>query len=128
MFQVWKQVVKRLQPAARQVLKDPKQAEAFMAQVEAKAQGQEERLQELGSDLKGFLRMLRSYFSGHYRNVPYKVVLSGSAALLYFLNPFDLIPDVLLGGWLDDLMVMGWVFRSIRVEVQRFRDFEATPA
>jgi len=32
-------------------------------------------------------------------------------ALLYFINPYDLVPDFLLGaGWLDDLAVVGLVF------------------
>lgn len=32
-------------------------------------------------------------------------------ALLYFVNPYDLIPDFLLGaGWLDDLAVLGVIF------------------
>lgn len=32
-------------------------------------------------------------------------------ALLYFINPYDLVPDFLLGaGWLDDLVVVGLVF------------------
>ncbi len=38
------------------------------------------------------------------------------AALVYLLNPFDLLPDVLVGaGWLDDLAVLGivgyWLYR-----------------
>ncbi len=37
-------------------------------------------------------------------------------ALLYVLNPFDLLPDMLVGaGWLDDLAVLGllgyWLYR-----------------
>ncbi len=38
-------------------------------------------------------------------------------ALVYLLNPFDLLPDMLLGaGWLDDLAILGllgyWLYRS----------------
>lgn len=38
-------------------------------------------------------------------------------ALVYLLNPFDLLPDMLVGaGWLDDLIVMGllgyYLYRS----------------
>ena len=38
------------------------------------------------------------------------------AALVYLLNPFDLLPDMLVGaGWLDDLAVLGllgyWLYR-----------------
>lgn len=116
--------LKKLRPQAERILGDPERAERFISQVEAKADGQEERMRELWTDLKGFLQMLRAYLRGEYRNVPYGSLLSGLAALAYFLNPFDLIPDMLLGGWVDDFMVLGWVFQSLRSEVRRFQTWQ----
>lgn len=43
-----------------------------------------------------------------------KKLITFAAALLYFLLPFDLIPDVLLGwGWIDDLIILGLVLRYL---------------
>jgi uncharacterized membrane protein YkvA (DUF1232 family) len=48
------------------------------------------------------------------------------AAALYFLNPFDLIPDAVLGaGLLDDLSVLTWVFTSAAAELERFQVWES---
>ncbi len=49
----------------------------------------------------------------------FKKYLPWLIALLYFINPYDVVPDFLLGlGWLDDLAVFGlvlwWVSRLRR--------------
>ena len=44
-------------------------------------------------------------------------------AIVYFINPLDFIPDVLLWGLLDDLTIIGWVYSKIDSEVKRYQDF-----
>ena len=53
-----------------------------------------------------------------------KQILPWIIAILYFLSPFDLIPDMFVGpGWLDDLAVLGlaylWYTRIKRLYAQR---------
>ena len=73
-----------------------------------------ERLQLLG-------RLAKAYARGHYRALPIKTLLIILAALLYFLNPFDLVPDAVLGiGLMDDLAVITWVYRSALNELNNF--------
>jgi uncharacterized membrane protein YkvA (DUF1232 family) len=58
--------------------------------------------------------------------VPTATVLLVIAAVLYFVVPVDLIPDVLVGvGLVDDVAVIGWVTRRIRGELDAFRRWEA---
>jgi DnaJ like chaperone protein len=41
----------------------------------------------------------------------WKIILIG-LALLYILNPFDLLPDMIIGwGWIDDLVILGFLWR-----------------
>ncbi len=46
-------------------------------------------------------------------------------ALLYVLNPYDLVPDFLVGwGWLDDLLAglfVWWIYKSLQQSLQRRR-------
>ncbi len=46
-------------------------------------------------------------------------------ALLYILNPYDLVPDFLVGwGWLDDLLAglfVWWIYKSVQQSLQRRR-------
>ena len=43
----------------------------------------------------------------------WKIILI-ALALLYILNPFDLLPDMIIGwGWIDDLVIMGFLWRYL---------------
>ncbi len=79
-----------------------------------------QQLQTLG-------RMVTAYARGHYRAIPVKTLLSLIAALIYFLNPVDLIPDALPGlGLTDDFAVLSWVYHHASNEVSTFLEWEAT--
>lgn len=54
----------------------------------------------------------------------WKVYAVTGGALLYFLNPLDVIPDVIIGiGWLDDAYVLGWVMKIYNDEIERYIAF-----
>jgi len=54
------------------------------------------------------IAVVKDYWSGAYRRIPYGVIASIVFTLIYVLNPFDLIPDFLpLIGQIDDVAVMG---------------------
>ncbi len=73
-----------------------------------------DRLQTLG-------RLVTSYAKGNYRDVPFKTLLKVLAAVLYFLNPIDLVPDAIVGiGLVDDLAVLTWVYTSAKDELDKF--------
>lgn len=77
-----------------------------------------ERLSILG-------RLVAAYARGRYRSVPFKTLLTIIAAVLYFLNPFDLVPDSIVGiGLMDDLAVLTWVYRSAQQELTNFIQWE----
>lgn len=72
-------------------------------------------------------RMIMAYAKGNYRAVPVKTLLSLIAAVIYFLNPVDLIPDALPGlGLTDDFAVLSWVYHHASNEVSAFLHWEAS--
>jgi uncharacterized membrane protein YkvA (DUF1232 family) len=72
-------------------------------------------------------RFTVSYARGQYRTVPLKTLLTILAAMLYFLNPLDLVPDAILGvGLMDDLAVLTWVYQAAREELDKFVAWEAS--
>jgi uncharacterized membrane protein YkvA (DUF1232 family) len=73
--------------------------------------------------VKLFLRMIRAYAEGEYREVPWKTMLLILASILYFLNPFDLIPDFIPGiGLIDDISILLWVFSSVEKDIDKFQE------
>jgi len=70
-------------------------------------------------------RMAKAYALGRYRAVPWKAILILLAAVIYFINPFDLIPDLIpVAGLTDDFAVLLWVYNAIGTEVDKFLAWE----
>lgn len=75
----------------------------------------------LFKQVKLAFEMLKDYKKKNYKNVPWKTIAIITAAILYFLNPIDLIPDFMgLLGFTDDAIVLGFVFNSIREELIKY--------
>lgn len=72
-----------------------------------------------------FGRMLRDYAGGHYPRLPWKSLLTIIASILYFINPFDIIPDFIPGiGLIDDITLLAWVYKNIEHDVEDYLDWE----
>ena len=70
-------------------------------------------------------RLLKAYALGDYREIPWKTLLLIVASIIYFLNPLDLIPDLIpLTGLTDDFAVLLWVYNSASNEVDKFLNWE----
>ena len=91
----------------------------------AKLAKREGALGEAADDLRTLLRLTRTWIRREYRVVPWRALLYAVAALIYFVNPVDLIPDALVGlGFVDDVAVVGAVAAALRHELERFRRWE----
>ena len=70
-------------------------------------------------------RLLRAYAQGEYRAVPWKSLFLIVAAILYFINPIDVIPDLLpLIGLSDDFAVLFIVYKSLGNDIDKFLAWE----
>lgn len=75
---------------------------------------------------QAMLRLIRAYYRGEYREVPWHTMTMIIAALAYVVNPFDLIPDAILGiGFLDDATVVGFALKSTKDSVDAFMQWDA---
>jgi uncharacterized membrane protein YkvA (DUF1232 family) len=72
-------------------------------------------------------RLVSAYARGRYTAISFRALLAVVAALLYFVNPLDLVPDALIGiGFADDLAVLTWVFGLWEQELRAFELWEST--
>jgi len=63
-------------------------------------------LQRFIRDAKLFMAMVKDYWNKRYRQVPFGAIAAIVFTLIYVLNPFDLVPDILpIIGEVDDVAV-----------------------
>jgi uncharacterized membrane protein YkvA (DUF1232 family) len=90
-----------------------------------KVRENEHAVGKMKGDLLALLRLARAWARKEYRTLPWRSVLYVVAALLYFVNPADAIPDALMGvGFIDDLAVVSAVVRAIQQDLDRYRAWE----
>jgi len=81
-------------------------------------------LSEIWGEVKLLIQMLRDYQKGKYRQVPWSTIAAAAAAVLYLVNPLDIIPDFIpIIGFLDDLAVLALCFKLIREDLIKYNDW-----
>jgi len=79
--------------------------------------------------VKVLVEMLGAYVKGEYKKIPKKTLILLVAALIYLVNPFDLIPDFIPGiGYIDDARVIIFVFQSLFEDIQEFARWKESKA
>ncbi|WP_114779045.1 YkvA family protein [Botryobacter ruber] len=72
-----------------------------------------------------FMRLVKAYATGRYRNVATKSMLIGVGVLLYLVTPLDVIPDFIpVIGLLDDISLMAWFIEAFHSEIEKFKEWE----
>lgn len=71
--------------------------------------------------------MIKAHVAGDYKIRSLRILIILLAAIIYFINPIDLIPDFIFGiGLADDLAVLTWVYRAAASEIDSFRNYESS--
>lgn len=115
----------RFERQAEDVARDEAEVRSLVRRSAQKLRRHRRQLGQLTLTLPMLLRLARAWAVGDYRRVPWKALVLVVAALLYFINPLDLIPDYLpVVGYVDDAAVVAFVLRSIQDEVRKFEKWE----
>ncbi len=80
----------------------------------------EERLHIISSQVLLMTEMLRDHWNrGH--ELPWRSVAAITAAVMYFLGPFDILPDFIPGiGLIDDFAIIGLCFRLVQADLREY--------
>ena len=114
----------RYRERAKRIAASPEEVAALAgaaAQKLAKATGLPGRFRAVREELSTFIALLKAWVNGDYRQVSARTLVTVIAAVLYFVVPFDLIPDFIAAiGLLDDAAVIGYVIGVVRDEIAEF--------
>ncbi len=96
------------------------------AKIEEKLE-QKSPVDRFFTDIQLLFGLLKDYYRGNYRKIPYKSIASIVTALLYFINPIDLIPDAIpVIGQLDDALVLGFCLKWIESDLEKYRQWKVS--
>ena len=76
---------------------------------------------------QAMLRLIRAYSEGRYPEIPENTLVVIVAAIIYLVNPLDVIPDALPAlGYLDDATVLALALRRSRAALDDFMTWETS--
>lgn len=80
---------------------------------------------ELWAYLQAMLRLIRAYYRGDYRQISVANLVIIIAAIIYVLDPWDLVPDWIPGvGFVDDATVLAFAVQKTRETLDNFTAWE----
>jgi len=87
------------------------------------------KLSKFFEEFKLLFSMLKDYYNRKYTEVPWYIISSIGAALLYVVSPIDLIPDFLpVVGYIDDAAVFAFCLNQVRSEVEKYKEWKSNQA
>lgn len=70
-------------------------------------------------------RLLKAFTTGDYKSLPWKSAIAICASILYFVNPADIVPDIIpFTGFMDDFSILIWTYKSLESELEKFIAWE----
>ena len=108
--------------SAKFYVEDPQRLRALFQEAAKQAASlPRDPFQETWPYFQTMLRLIRAYYQGDYHNVAESTLVVIIAAIIYVVNPLDLIPDAIPAlGFLDDATVLALAVRRTRQTLDDF--------
>ncbi len=105
---------------AEDILEDQDKMEEFLRKIEVKLN----EIPVAGKSLSKIpllVSLLKSYWKKDYKDIPVKSIVAVISALLYWLLPADVIPDMIPGiGYVDDASVIAFCLKLINDDLKDY--------
>ena len=108
---------------ATELLQDEDKMERFLQKLEKKLR----KVPVAGNKLATIpvlVSLVKSYTKKEYTEVPLGSIVAILAALIYFVSPIDLIPDVIpVIGYLDDAAVIAGCLKLVETDLEDYQEW-----
>ena len=99
------------------VIQNAKKIEARINQIPA--------LAEIWDDIKLCQNLIDDFYAGRYRDIPSSTVAILAFALLYLINPIELIPDVIpVLGYFNDALLIILAIKIAKDELTKYKSWK----
>ena len=112
--------------SAKSYVGNPERLRTLVAEAAKKASSvPRETFKGTWAYFQAMLRLIRAYYRGDYRDIAMTTLLVIIAAVIYVVNPLDLIPDWVPGlGLLDDAFIVAFAVRQTKQALDDFMAWE----
>lgn len=121
------EVIEKTKTKAEEYARDPSKAKKLLEDAVKKIRSYDNNrgpLAEVWGYLTAFFRLLRAYIRKDYRDIAWGPIVLVIVAIIYFVSPFDLIPDMLPGGLIDDAAIIAFVVAQTKMDLDNFMAWE----
>lgn len=106
---------------AEQLLHDRDKMEEFLGRLERKLSLIPVAGKYL-SDIPVLISLVKAYIEKKYTDIPIGSIIAIVSALIYFLSPVDLIPDIIPGlGFVDDAAVIAFAYKFVHDDIAEYK-------
>ncbi len=120
-----KKEINKIENKAEEYIADKKKIGYLLNKAFEKAEKNKSLLGKILDDLVVLVRLVKAWVTGKYSKTPWQTLVLVVATILYFLNPFDVIPDFIpVIGYVDDATMIATSIQSIRGDLKDFTRWE----
>jgi uncharacterized membrane protein YkvA (DUF1232 family) len=117
-----KEIIEKIRPRAVELLRDKDRLNQLIKDANHKnVAGQ---IDKFVDNIKLLIGLITDFKSGDYRDVPWGSLIMIVCAIVYFVSPFDLVPDLIPAGYLDDAIVVAFVINQIDSDLQKYKEWK----
>lgn len=107
---------------AKEYANDKKKTEKLVDDAIKKA-SKKGPLAEIWDNIQLLFAIVKDWSKGRYTEIPTGSIVAIIIGLLYFVSPVDLVPDFLPGGLVDDAFVLGMIFKQLKSDLDRYKEW-----
>ncbi len=117
---------KKSRKEAEEVIKDKKETEKILNKSMTVAlKLKNGPMAKVWEDLQLLFSVVRDWISGEYKEIPLGSVIVILGALIYLINPLDIIPDLIpVIGHIDDIFIIGLVLSQVHADLQDYKEWK----
>ncbi|MFW6025964.1 MAG: YkvA family protein [Candidatus Woesearchaeota archaeon] len=104
---------------------DKYKAKNLLDRAIEKAEKKKGPIKNVWEELQLMFSVAYDWVKGNYKDIPIKPLTMIFVAILYFVTPTDIVPDVIpLGGFVDDVAVIAYVLKDVRNELHAYKEWK----
>lgn len=119
----FEKIIKNLESKANAIYFDNEKLKDLIEKVKYKIENNPE-LKRIIDDIRLFINLVIDWLKGDYKKVSQTTIVMIIISFIYLLNPFDLIPDFLATGLIDDIAVITYIVKKIQEELKAYKKWK----